>query len=126
MNVPSTLSQALAEWRRLAEAEGQAIRAGNWSLLADCQAALTTLRTVIDALTRKPHNSGGETLTAKTPHRPIVLELIELQRKNLAALKERRERLSVQVDQFARTGRNLRGIQRSYAPPSPAAWSSYS
>jgi hypothetical protein len=123
---PANLSQALGEWRRLAEAEGQAIRAGNWSLLADCQAALAILRGVIDQLTGEIHASTNEGLKRKTSQRSVVLELIELQRKNLATLKERRERLSVHVEHLTRTGRNLRGIQRSYAPPGPAAWSSYS
>ena len=126
MSNPATLSQALGEWRRLAEAEGQAIRAGNWSLLADCQAALAAVRGAIDQLAGEVNGSTNEGLRSKTSHRSVALELIELQRKNLATLKERRERLSVHVEQLTRAGRNLRGIQRSYAPPGPAAWTSYS
>lgn len=118
------LHLVLTEWRRLAEAEGQAIRSGNWPFVADCQAALARLRARIDELTINARST--DSCPARVPHRSTVLELIELQRRNLAALQQRREKLSSHIESLARSGRNLRGIQRSYAPAGPGAWSSYS
>jgi hypothetical protein len=119
-NSEDQLANAYAEWRRLAEAEGTAIRAGNWSLVAECQAAIRVLQSTIDGLTAQSH------LTQRQSSRGTVLELIELQRQNVLSLQKRRERLSAHIEQVTRAGRNLRGIQRSYTVPTPAGWSSYS
>ena len=44
MNSDLDLQHSYHEWRRLAEAEGEAIRAGNWMLVFDCQNALRQLQ----------------------------------------------------------------------------------
>ena len=126
------LQQAYSEWRRLAEAEGKAIRAGDWPFVADCQKALARLQSLIDHFSNQnekpqasaPHNS--ENLARKSAQRETVLELIELQRQNLAALQQRRQRLSAHVQQLSRSSRNLRDIQRSYGSLRPSAWNFYS
>jgi hypothetical protein len=125
MSDGGTLEEAYSEWRRLAEAEGKAIRIGDWRFVADCQQALGRLRPIIDRLTEQTRQGLGEPRRAQFP-RATVLELIELQRRNLASLQQRRQRLSAQMEELSRTGRNLRGIQRSYSPPPPPAWNSYS
>jgi hypothetical protein len=130
MNASDDLEHAYSEWRRLAEAEGKAIRAGDWAFVADCQKALRQLQPVIDRLSN--HNQkmasrpDSDILARRVTSRATVLELIELQRQNLAALQQRRLRLSAHVEQLSLTSRNLRGIQRSYTSPRPAAWDSYS
>ena len=53
MSAESDLREAYREWRRLAQAEGQAIRAANWSLLSACQKALALLREHITTLLPK-------------------------------------------------------------------------
>ena len=122
--------QVLAEWRRLTVAEGKAIREGNWEFVSECQRALSELRPKIEGLTGRP--SKEETIpptippTRKTSSRATVLELIELQRKNLQSLEQRRQKLSSYIEELSRAGRNLRGLQRSYAGPTKASWSSYS
>jgi hypothetical protein len=130
MNAEFDLHQAYAEWQRLALAEGQAIRAGNWPFVADCQQALGKLTSRIDSLTQKVRMESSAPPTGSirrkfSPH-ATVLDLIELQRRNLASLEQRRQKLSDHIERLTRTCRNLRGIQRSYASPTPAAWSSYS
>ncbi|HLH52259.1 MAG TPA: hypothetical protein VKY92_01390 [Verrucomicrobiae bacterium] len=125
MDHPGSLPRALAEWRRLAEAEGHAIRSGNWSFVIDCQKSITALRATIDELTLQSR-SAEDPFPKRPSQRSIVLELIELQRRNLAALQQRREKLSHHIENVTRASRNLRGIQRSYAPAAPSGWSSYS
>jgi hypothetical protein len=119
------LTSALAEWRRLAEAEGNAIRAGNWGLVADCQKALSQLRPVIDQHTALRNGGNSETVKHRSA-KATVLELIELQRRNLLSLEQRRQRLSEHMENLARAGKNLRALKRSYSVPIAAAWSSYS
>jgi hypothetical protein len=125
MSADGTLEDAYSEWRRLAEAEGKAIRIGDWRFVSECQQALTRLTPVIDRLTAQTRRSLSHPGRAAFP-RATVLELIELQRRNLASLLQRRQRLSAQMEESSRAGRNLRDIQRSYSPPPPPAWNSYS
>src|SRR5258708_2728306 len=121
MTAEAELDYSYSEWRRLAEAEGKAIREGNWGFVVECQQALSQLRLIIDRLTdqvrQKLRNQGSDTPAPKASRRAVVLQLIELQRRNLASLHQRRERLSIHVEQLSRAGRNLREVQRSYAPP---------
>jgi hypothetical protein len=130
MSAGDDLDHAYSEWRRLAEAEGKAIRAGDWPFVTDCQKALSQLQPVIDRLLNQNQNApprpDSDTLARKLNSCASVLELIELQRQNLAALQQRRQRLAAHIEQLSRTGRNLRGIQRSYASPPAPAWNSYS
>jgi hypothetical protein len=120
------LPSAYAEWRRLAQAEGNAIRSGNWSFVAECQDALRRLQTTIDRLTVESHPAQLENRSSKQVSRGTILELIELQHRNLISLQQRRERLSAEIENVSRAGKNLRDIQRSYSAPAPPAWSSYS
>jgi hypothetical protein len=132
MDPEAELLAALSEWRRLAEAIGKAIREGNWNFVAECQSAISQLRPSLDRVTgQNRQNSASPTAalssgTRKATARAIVLDLIELEKRNLASIRERREKLAAHVAQLGRTNRNLRGIQRSYAPPLPSAWNSYS
>ena len=52
MNAETQLQDALQEWQRLAEAEGEAIRVSNWALVAECQKALRDLRPKLNEFTR--------------------------------------------------------------------------
>jgi hypothetical protein len=131
MSLPSQdLPLAYAEWRRLADAEGQAIRSGNWTLVAECQDALAALRSRIDRITHSVaawrSNPTGSSPQAGSDLRGSVLELIELQRRNLSSLEERRRRLSQHVENLTSAGRKLRSIQRSYSSPATGGFSSYS
>lgn len=125
MSQGGTLDDAYSEWRRLAEAEGKAIRLGDWRFVADCHQAVSRLRPVIDRLTQQTRQGLSDANRMVFP-RGTVLELIELQRRNLASLLQRRQKLSAQMEELSRAGRNLRDIQRSYSPPPPPAWNSYS
>lgn len=130
MDPEAELNAALSEWRRLVGAVGTAIRSGNWNFVQECQNAISQLRPTIDvAITRNrrdPESLASATGAPKPSTRAIVLDLIELERRNLASIQERREKLAAHVAQLCRVNRNLRVIQRSYAPLSPAEWSSYS
>src|SRR5437868_6741693 len=96
------LHNVLTEWRRLAHAEGQAIREGNWPFVGECRKALAALRQDVDRLTAKPAPAGGSLNPAtKSVLRATVLELIELQQRNLNAIQKRRQQLSDYIRNLA-------------------------
>jgi hypothetical protein len=128
MSLEKSLLDACAEWRRLAEAEGEAMRAGNWPLVADCQGALRQLQSRLGSLVEQARlqwtRLGSEKVKQEEGLRRLVAELIALEKRNLAWLASRRRWLSEQVDQLGRSSRNLRRIHRSYSPAAPTGWTS--
>jgi hypothetical protein len=128
MSLESALQEACAEWRRLAEAEGEAIRAANWPLVADCQSALRQLQDRLGSRVEEARcqwaDLGPERAQREEGLRGSLAELLALEEQNLAWLASRRRWLSEQVDQLGRSSRNLRLIHQSYAPALPAGWTS--
>ena len=87
MNTGYELEEAYAEWRGLAESEGEAIRTQNWSQLAVCQKALGHLQERITDLTQAVRaEAGPESPARELALRSIVGELIQLERRNQTLL----------------------------------------
>jgi hypothetical protein len=130
MNAEPALREAYREWRRLAVAEGDAIRARNWGLVSDCQQALRQLQTRITELNNSTRNefhpAMPPSLERKQPLGTIVMQLIEIGRRNQARLKEVRETARREAAAREQTARNLRRLQRSYGAPRPPAWTTVS
>jgi hypothetical protein len=124
------LAKAWQEWRRLAEAEGEAIGAGNWSLVAACQAALQELQATISRLTPVVRNewakSGGEGAGRERALNATIHELIRLARRNQTLLDSILAVARTKLGQLNEAGRNLKQIQRSYGAARPAAWKAFS
>jgi len=130
MNAETALVEAYQEWRRLAETEGDAVRTANWGLLAASQRALGHLRdriTTLTADTRREWAQFGSDVSAKEKNfRAIISELLQLERQNSTLLAGMQKNVKSHIDKLDQTGRNLRRIQRSYAPARQAAWTSFS
>jgi hypothetical protein len=130
MSAEHELNQAYREWRRLAETEGEAIRAGNWVLVADCQKALQQLQPRIQLHTREAQNEWtrlGLDRTAKDEHfRAMISELIQIESRNHELLRNMEQIARAQIGQLEQAGRMLRRVQQFYAPSRPAGWTSYS
>lgn len=130
MSAETALRQAYQEWRRFAESEGEAIRTRNWTLLSACQDALRLLQPRIlsctDTARAEWSRLGLDPKVREGSLRPVVSELVELERRNCALLTEAREATQVQLDELAQTSRTLRRVQRSYGPTRPAVWTSFS
>jgi hypothetical protein len=124
----TSLQDTCFQWRRLAEAEGQAMRAGNWPLVADCQAALQELQGPLSSQIAQARQqlaaSRSSVANGEEQLRNLLLPLMDLEKRNLNWLATRRQRLSQQVEQLGRTSRNLRRIHRSYSPAAPPDWTS--
>jgi hypothetical protein len=130
MNAETQLHQALQEWRRLAEVEGEAIRSRNWPLVAECQDALRDLQPNIDEFTRKARQEwaglGSQQQSSLETLRQTLGGLIELESRNYARLTALRHGARTRLEQLESAGRTLRQVQRSYSPGTPAAWTSFS
>ena len=130
MSAEQDLDAAYLEWRRLAESEGQAIQACNWSLLSACQKALANLQQRITQLSRAAkaewEKSGAARKAKEKKIHATIHELIALEQRNDTLLKSVRQNALQQLEQLDRAGHNLKRIHRSYSGESPLAWTSYS
>ena len=119
MNAERELHQMCEEWRRLAEAEGEAIRAGNWPFVDDCQQAMKKLQ---------PRMLQLQTESTTDPHalRALAANLIEIESRNQTCLDARRAAVTEQLANLGETARKLKRLKRSYAPGAPATWTSLS
>lgn len=113
------VEEGCAEWRRLALAEGEGIRAGDWTLVAECQSALRRLQTSLGPRLERARGRWAEPEVQREKNeielRATLASLQEIERQNLRCLAARRRRLSEQVGQSLQSSRNLRRLQESYA-----------
>jgi ElaB/YqjD/DUF883 family membrane-anchored ribosome-binding protein len=130
MNADTQLHQVLQEWRRLAEAEGEAIRSCNWSLVAECQEALRALQHTVTQLRQTARetwtDSGAESRNRQEAFRQAVSALIEIESRNHAQLSALRQDAQSKISQLESASHTLRRVHRSYSPALPAAWTSFS
>ena len=120
------------QWRGLALAEGQAIRARDWTRLAAVQTALKELQPrATDCLAAARaewlHLEPAERQASELDFQSHAARLLETERQNAVLLEEARRAATIrrhQLDQAARTARRLRA---SYgASTQLGAWSSFS
>ena len=130
MNADHQLNEAYQEWRRLAEAEGQAIQACDWSLLSACQQALKHLQTRITELSAAARaewkKMGAARKEREAQINKTIFELIELEKRNSNLLNSIRENARQRLEQLDRARNNLKRIHQSYTTSTPPLWSSFS
>jgi hypothetical protein len=130
MSASHELEADYQEWQRLAEAEGAAIRAGNWLEACDCQNALKSLQPRIIEHTASAQQEWADDTSARTLTeenlRNIVSQLIELERRNYSLLDSRMHSARAEMNKLDLANHTLNRIQRSYAPSRPPGWSSFS
>jgi hypothetical protein len=124
------LFEAYQDWRRLAELEGEGIRAGDWTLVTDCQNRLAALQTLIIRLTsdaREEWRRTSANLAQKENNlREIVSRLMELEVANSTSLTATREAARAQLKQLDSARQNLKRVERTYSSTGSAGWNSYS
>jgi ElaB/YqjD/DUF883 family membrane-anchored ribosome-binding protein len=130
MNASDELQNAYQEWRRLAKAEGEAIRAGDWSLVSDCQNAMQKIQGRIMHCTEEARREwarlGAEGAAREKSVRTLITELIDIERQNNTLLDTVRQTAQTQLGELKQAGHTLRQVQRSYAPARPPVWTSFS
>lgn len=129
MNAVHELIKAYAEWRRLAEAEGEAISARDWTRVTACQAGLQKLQIRISRLVpaaRAAWAQPGADQNLRQKLRTTVHDLLELARRNHALLTSLKESARLKLAELGRAGRNLKQIHHCYGWKGRATWSSLS
>ena len=119
MNAERELLHAYREWRRLAEAESQAIHSRNWTLLADCQHAIQDFQKHVSRLTleaRDEWKRAGENRAEKENNiQALVGELIAITRQNHSLLQAARTTAQSRLSELGVADCNLKRLHRSYA-----------
>jgi hypothetical protein len=129
MSADRELQDDYQEWRRLAEAEGAAVSRGDWLAVEACQGALRQLQDRINehtALARQEWERSGIRAARERYFRALVGSLLEIGHRNSALLAERRAQVRAEMEKLGMTGLTLKQVHKSYAPPSPAVWTSFS
>lgn len=126
----AALHEACESWRRLAEAEGRAIRAADWKALERCQEQLLELQPRFAAAALAARAEWTRLGLAAHPEADrfgaLLGELIALEQSNASLLAEHRRQAVTQLDELDAGIRRLRRVQHSYAPARAAVWSSFS
>jgi hypothetical protein len=124
------LLAAYEDWRRLAELEGEGIRAHDWTLVTDCQDKLSALQTRIIRLTNQARDEwrkNGADLTLKENHlRQTVSSLVELEMRNSSSLSAAKDSTRAQMDELDVVRQNLKRVHRTYSQTGPGVWNSFS
>jgi len=123
MNTDRDLQHSYQEWRRLAEAEGEAIRAGNWMLVFDCQNAMRQLQPRIvrqtEAARREWTALGLDSKVMEYEMDAMIHTLIELESRNHSLIDARCCLAQEELAKLEQASLTLRRIQRSYVPAVP-------
>ena len=106
------------EWRRLAQAEGQAIRTRNWVLCAACQTSLQDLRGRMSAVlpaARAEWRQAGEACAARRQAcDQTIHQLIELARRNLTLIQALRAGAQAKIQELNQARMKLKRLRQTY------------
>jgi hypothetical protein len=116
----SVLLAQLLEWRRVTEAESEAIRNGRWDQLLGLQAIKSRLRQEMDA----PQTGLRESDWVAA--RRLAGELIEMERANHQLLAERREQAVAERNSVDVARANLKRLQTRFVTRPGSTWQCYS
>ena len=116
----------LEQWRRLTEAEGEAIRTGAWPSVKELQGAKVGLQRDINAAMEKWKRENPGAAPWKHPFRREVDRLISLEVRNSELLAQQQQRLQLEKASSERSLLTLRKVQSSYAQKPETGWNSYS
>jgi len=130
MSADRELHNSYREWRRLAEAEGEAIRAGNWMLVFDCQNVLRQLQPRIVRQTEAAHREwttlGLDAEIMENNLNAVIHSLIQLESRNRSLIDARQRLAEEELAKLEQASLTLQRIQRSYTPANSTRWNSFS
>lgn len=126
----ASLNDLYGQWRALTDAEGDAIRAGDWSAVKNVQSRKEILKRELLAAADVWHAEWSKPDEGKREYervfRPVISELIALEQRNHAWLCEQRARAQAEINELDASSRNLRGINRAYSSGTRSCWQTYS
>src|SRR5688572_12150147 len=95
------------QWRRLTCSEGEAIRVAAWTQVEQCQLAKAQLQPRISEVAARL-----DAVAHEREFRPVVEELIQLEKQNREVLQAQRQVAGQQKDELDQASRHLRQIHR--------------
>ena len=117
-------------WHASSEREGEAIRAGDWPAVAQCQEVKRQLQPKIIRHTETAQQewtrAGRDWADVQRDVRAVVGLLMDLETRNGELLAGRRRGAETKMAGLEGAHRTLQRVHRSYAPEQPEAWHSYS
>lgn len=123
VDAPPVWTELYAEWRRLTEAEAEAIEREAWDLLGEHQRAKAGLR---DAIVQAEAACGPFEGDEEVRRRQVITELICLETRNHEAITRRRCAQQSEQAGLERRRQDLRRIQRTFGARHESVWQSYS
>ncbi len=118
LNAERDLFAVCREWRRLAEAEGAAIRTCNWELCAACQQALQRLRhrmsELLPAVRAEWRQAGADRAARMQAFDDTVHQLIKLERRNHTLVQTLRASALAKIQQLSQTMLQLKRLRQAY------------
>jgi hypothetical protein len=130
VDATAELTQALAEWRRLTDAEREAIVSDNWNRVAEQQDRKKQLQAQVQhtlALARALPAAGTDSSWAPESELDSVIgELIAMERHNAELIVAKRSRRQAEAARMTRTLLDLQGVRRAYGSSRGPHWQSYS
>ena len=130
MHLTAELIEALSEWHRLSELEGEAIIKRNWPAVAEQQGRKSQLQGAIQLAMASRQNGALDGFKPGSPTgsdaRVTVDELIALEQRNARLIGEARKSRLADSDRLSRSLRDLHGVRRAYAADLRPHWQSYS
>ncbi len=130
MIAKKSLFNAYSDWEQLTQSEREAIQAGDWPRVAQCQAEKQKLQKQIIALTESAQaeciETGSDAKLFERDLRPVINNLISMETRNSELIAIRRHAAEVERIELDNASNNLRRVQKSYSPPTAPVWNSYS
>lgn len=123
MSAPAPLANLISEWRRLTDAESEAIGTQAWLQLLEVQAAKAGLQTAILLWERE---NAPSSLADFPSLRPLLGELIGLESRNRERLARVHAEARAERASLERSRRDLRRLQGSFTSRTSPGWETYS
>lgn len=109
------------QWRLLTQEEGRGIERADWEQVALSQAGKSRLQPRIVEVSQRI-----EAAVHELQFRPVVDQLIMLERTNRELLERQRDAGQQRKQELDRSSRQLKQLHKSYVPPGRPNWHSYS
>jgi len=130
MRAQEQLMALYEEWGALSSAEVDAIHKAAWTRVTECQEAKRALQARIVSIGSRFEAElwaqPAQRAELEAPVRQRIGQLIEQETRNAETLSDIRRQAEREHEGLQRSTRNLRQVQRSYAPVREALWQSYS
>jgi hypothetical protein len=126
MGARHDIGSLLEQWRRLTEAEGEAIQATAWATLKEIHTVKVELQKDLTAAIQKWTKAHPDVASSKNPFQAEVSRLISLEARNGEYLAAQYQKAAQNRKMSERALSTLRKVKQSYVRKTETGWDSYS